>query len=573
MSNDTPTRSRDPEDEDDEADDGGRPSAATQIVRLVLGEGAELFHATDGQAYMTIQIDGVAQTMPVKKTSTFIKRLYYEATDKAANSQAVTDAKGVLEGMALYSGDEIPVYTRLASANGNLYLDLGQEDWLIVEIGPPGWRVIPAAEAPVRFLHPRGMTALPLPLPGGDLADLRRLLHLKSEDDWRRLVGVLVACMNPDIEQPVIIFAGEPGASKTTTAERLKALIDPAIPALKSEPRNEDTLAIQARNGWLLGYDNLSRCPDWLSDAICRVSTGGGLSKRELWTDDDEIIFDIRRPVMLTSIVDVVTRSDLADRAFTISLVQIPEDQRRPKQEIDAAFEAMQPKLLGALLDICAGALQRLPETHLARSPRMAGIARWVTAAEEGLGWAPGTFVTVMQNSKEESFDAVIEASILAAVVIEAVEAGRTWDEVTAGALLSDLRVCAGEGISRRKDFPKNAGSLSGKLRTLSPALRSKGISIESGQTANTGSRKVWTIRKYCAKSDARDASDAEPMNTALSSVAPASISVAPEIESDAQNLNGDGGSVDSVDSVAVSAPLSSEGGGNGAAPRTEVRI
>lgn len=39
---------------------------------------------------------------------------------------------------------------------------------------------------------------------------------------------------------------------------------------------------IAANNSWCLAYDDLSHVPPWLSDALCRLSTGGGFATREL---------------------------------------------------------------------------------------------------------------------------------------------------------------------------------------------------------------------------------------------------------------------------------------------------
>ena len=64
---------------------------------------------------------------------------------------------------------------------------------------------------------------------------------------------------------------------------------------------------------------------------LCRLSTGGGFATRELYTDQDEVIFDSQRPVLLTSIEEVATRSDLLDRCLVVWLPAIPEDDRRPR--------------------------------------------------------------------------------------------------------------------------------------------------------------------------------------------------------------------------------------------------
>ena len=62
----------------------------------------------------------------------------------------------------------------------------------------------------------------------------------------------------------------------------LKKLIDPCAAPDRAGPRDERDLMIRARNGWVLAFDNLSKLPDWLSDALCRLSTGGGFSTRAL---------------------------------------------------------------------------------------------------------------------------------------------------------------------------------------------------------------------------------------------------------------------------------------------------
>jgi hypothetical protein len=90
---------------------------------------------------------------------------------------------------------------------------------------------------------------------------------------------------------------------------------------------------------------------------------------RQLYTDQDEILFDATRPVILNGIEEIVTRTDLADRALFLTLEPIPEERRRPEQELWAAFEAERPRILGVLLDAIAEGLRRLPETRLERLP------------------------------------------------------------------------------------------------------------------------------------------------------------------------------------------------------------
>ena len=80
----------------------------------------------------------------------------------------------------------------------------------------------------------------------------------------------------------------------------------------------------------MLAFDNLSSIPGWLPDALCRIATGGGFATRALHTNDDEMLFNAVRPILLTSVGEVVSRADLADRAIVIDLPAIAESKRRP---------------------------------------------------------------------------------------------------------------------------------------------------------------------------------------------------------------------------------------------------
>jgi len=98
-----------------------------------------------------------------------------------------------------------------------------------------------------------------------------------------------------------------------------------------------------------------------LSDALCRLATGGGLATRELYTDFDEIIFDAQRPIVLNGIEDVATRGDFADRAIVVYLEAI--SKVRDEEVFWAEFGAAQPRILAALLDAMVSALSRIETT------------------------------------------------------------------------------------------------------------------------------------------------------------------------------------------------------------------
>ena len=85
---------------------------------------------------------------------------------------------------------------------------------------------------------------------------------------------------------------------------------------------------IAADHSHMLAFDNLSALPSWLSDALCRLASGGSFAVRQLYTDDEEVLFQAARPILLNGIEDVIRRADLADRAIFLNLAAIGEDQK-----------------------------------------------------------------------------------------------------------------------------------------------------------------------------------------------------------------------------------------------------
>lgn len=288
----------------------GRDGQAKLLVEIARGTGCELWHTPAGEAYVTIPVEGHWEHWPVggKSFRRWLASRFYLRTNSVPGSQAQHDALRVLEGMAVYGGGEHSLHVRVAEARGNIYLDLADGGWRAVEVSPEGWRTV--ERPPVRFHRARAMQSLPVPSTNGTLADLRRLINV-TDEDWPLVIGWLLAAYRPVGPYPVLGLHGEQGSAKSTTARMLRCLVDPNGSPLRSEPKEPRDLMIAASNSWVVALDNLSRIPAWLSDALCRLSTGGGFSTRQLYTDNEEAIFDAQRPVIMTGIEELATRSDL----------------------------------------------------------------------------------------------------------------------------------------------------------------------------------------------------------------------------------------------------------------------
>ena len=381
----------------------------------------------------------------------------------------------MVEAKAHFDAPERPVYIRVGGIDGSLYLDLGDEAWRAIEITTTGWRVVESP--PVRFRRAAGMQPLPVPAPGGSVETLRSFLNVQSDTDFVLVVAWALAVLRDRGPYPVIVLSGEQGSAKSTFSAILRSLLDPNTAPLRALPREDRDLFIAASNGHVLAFDNVSGLPPWISDTLCRLATGGGFAVRRLYTDQDEVLFDAARPVILNGIEDTVTRPDLADRAVFLTLEAIPEERRRSEAELWAAFDAERPRILGVLLDAVVQGLKTLPDTTLERLPRMADFALWATACETAL-WPAGTFWSAYCGNRDEAVENVIEADPVAAAVRAVMEERTEWTG-TATNLLGALAESAGERVAKSKTWPASPRALSGRLRRAATFLRKIGIEID----------------------------------------------------------------------------------------------
>jgi hypothetical protein len=457
------------------ADNQQRESVASRLIALAQDGTAELWHMGDA-GFASLRNGDHVEHVAIRGRAFrhWLARRYFLHTRRAAGDQALRDAVATIEGIALYDGPEHKTAVRFAEHDGAIFVDLCDSDWRAVKVTAAGWEIV--TRPPVRFVRSAGMLTLPAPQRGGTVKELQRFVNVGSDEDWALLLGFLVCAMRPSGPYPILVLTGEQGSAKSTACRLVRALIDPSEAPLRAEPRDTRDLAIMANNSWLVAMDNVSSLPRWLSDALCRLSTGGAFSTRALWTDDEERLFSAQRPVLLNGIADFVTHGDLADRAITILLPRIDEAARRTERELWAEFHAARPRLLGALLDAVSCALRRLPETRLPWLPRMADAVLWATAAEPALDLPDGSFLAAYAGARESAAEAVLEASLVAPYLAALAAAGG-WCG-TASALLARLEELAGDA-ARRPGWPKRPNSLSSELRRLAPELRRAGVVVD----------------------------------------------------------------------------------------------
>lgn len=477
---------------------------SAQRLLLELGNDIEFFHTPDRDAFASVCVNRHSETFRVASLdfALVLRQLYFRRTSSAPPKHALEDAINVFTSRALFEGGQHPVFLRLAEHNGKVYLDLGSDEWNAVEISTSGWRLI--ANPPVKFVRSRGMRPLPNPVVGGDVNQLRSFLNV-SDEEWPLVLTWILAAFRRRGPFPILTLNGEQGSCKSSTSAVLRNLVDPNAAPLRSGPRDERDLFIAANNSWVITLDNLSHLPGWLSDALCRLATGGGLATRQLYTDLNETIINVQRPIVLNGIAELATRGDLLDRSIVVLLPNLDAEKRRDEAEFWSEFESAKPKILGALLGALAASLTQLPNARLVRKPRMADFALFGVAVERALGWSPGKFINAYEANRGGANSSALEASPVALAVQSLVQ--DHMFEGTATELLDELSSYVDERIKNHRGWPDSGWRLSCILRRLAPNLRASGVDVTFGdRTPDQKRARIINIR-----STASDASGSSP--------------------------------------------------------------
>ena len=499
-----------------------RNSQASFLVELAA-ERCELFTDSQGEAYASFAVahgegETHRETHKIKSRgfNRWLRLGYYRERGGSPSSEAMSSAVKTVEARAFFDGFKQDVYLRVAALDGRVYIDLCNERWQAIEIDADGWRDVD--DVPVHFRREAGMLPLPTPKaidPKKGVARLKEVLRLRDEGDLVMVVAWALAALAGRSPYTVLVFIGEPGSTKSSSAFAVRSLVDPNASPLRSKPKDVHEVYVAASHSLVVAYNNLSHLPDWLSDAICTVSEGSGESQRELFTNADESLIIARAPFLITSIENVVRRGDLAQRAIFVHLANVPDKERMTEEEFKLKFQLLHADVLGALCGAIAHGLKVEKSLKLKTLPRMASFYRWISSCETAL-WPKGTFATAFEVNVRDATEDVIEGEKAAfqlrlfmiergewdgtatqllvelvhfvrrpvreaeAAYAKATEAGKNADRAEVEKAAAELR----EARERARDvlgegWPKAANALSGKLKRASPALRKAGILIE----------------------------------------------------------------------------------------------
>lgn len=475
-------------------------AVADKLLKLTLGAGVEIYLDQFQEPHITLpEKPLVGFIIKSSQYRRWLNGKYYAATKKGFSGETFQIVVSVLEGKAFHEDNLKPLFNRVAMIDNVIWYDLG-DDKKAVKITTEGWEII--TDCPVRFRRFKHQTPQVEPKPGGNLHDILKYLNLSSGNDKLLYLTYLPTALIPNIARVMPTAIGDQGSAKSTALRIARCLIDPSLAGvhpsisgnLLSPPKDITELAQNANHHYCLYLDNLSYLSEELSDALARFITGIGFSKRELYTNEGDILFNQIVAVGITGINLVVQKPDLLDRSLILMFNRISDDEREDETSFWSRFNEEKPFLLGALFGVVSQMLKIVPTLKLSKKPRMADYGKYAAAASIALGKPAEEFLVAFEDNVKRQNQAAIESSLTAQLIIDFMQDKEQWID-SSSKLYGILREMAEEAKLPigKYGFPKASNWLWRKIMEVRPNLLALGIEASRNkESANS----IITLKK-----------------------------------------------------------------------------
>ena len=448
--------------------------------------------------------------MPInsKKFKNWLSFLFYEREYKGVGRDAVSSAIMVLMGKAQKEGKEYTLYNRVAPTDDGIWLDMCDENWRAIKITRDGWEIV--ENPPILFRRYSHQKPLCNPVkPSSELEAAQNAMKLldhvnikiakDDDDDAIKIIEatkLAVICTSisyliPIIAHPIMVVYGPQGAAKSYLHKIVRRVIDPSVTELLTLPHDENEIIQQLDHNWCCFYDNLTYLPGMVSDIFCRAATGSGFSKRELYSDDDDIIYSFKRCVGLNGINPAARKGDLLDRSMLVPVTKIDMKCRKTEAEVDAEFEKDKAVILGGFLSVLSLTLKKYPEVKLEGYQRLADFHKYGCAIALALGKKAEEFTKAYENKVESQTDEALNSEPVGMAILNFCETWFAIDgehkplhekwEGTPASLYHEVTIKAeimGIKTDYRSPWPKAPNAFTRKLNEIIPALLRKNFEI-----------------------------------------------------------------------------------------------
>lgn len=439
----------------------------------------------DGRPIVELSWKNKTMTMSIgdRRLTAIIDELFWAHTNTHLTSAARHGVLRLLTNQAVMASARVMALRTALNADGQVGIDIGRGR--VVTFGGGNFAI--GREFSTTF---RDAPALPTPAGVPDLMRLRDYINVEDEG-FQLIVAWLTFALLPFGPYPVLHLIGEHGSAKSTVSRFLRYLLDGRFSPGGGLPDSMRDFDVYARHRHGLFFENLSFLPDTMADKLCRMATGSEDERRANYTDGDLVTFEARRPILINSITNVITRSDLASRTLVVELKPIDQGNHRREGELHAAFMRDAPRIMSGVMQIIADGLINRSRITAAKLPRMADFAHWALAIETTF-WTPGSFIAAFERNHEASASDILDDDEVGQVIFALVNRnGGRWLGTASDLLVEVGRYLLEKGHPRHSGVPRQPRSLSEHVTRLTPDLRKRGIAVSRMRAGAESAKQI----------------------------------------------------------------------------------
>lgn len=464
------------------------------LLRIVEKQGHIPFRSTKGEIFIQIPKKNSFVNYPLKSEyyQMWLRNLYYQTYNRGSRGDVIQTVIDTLASKAYCQGKEYPVYNRFALHGNCLYYNLADEDSTVLCIDESG--ITCCNEPPVRLITRKSIYPQPMPQEGESFQSLmKKYYHFASLSDRILHNVILIVRLITRIEQPIVIYKGSKGSSKTTSMEMDKRCLDVSSNNVTVMPKNEEDFLLLLESQDIVCLDNMDFITKNQANIFCQAVTGAKAVKRKKYSDSELCEIDIRSTIYMNGIHLLSDRSDFLDRCVFLNMRAVSSSIRRSKKEVMDEFERDKPSILYGMFMCISEAIKIQPSIKIDMDDRMVDFLKWGCAVAEALGYGQEKFLKAYQKNRTGLNEELLEEDEVASAVMDYIEESGQFEGAMSelSAVLSDMLYEKGMSYSNNIRHPNH---LSRRLKELEASLCHVGISVEIGKSSGKRFVKIYKM-------------------------------------------------------------------------------
>ena len=463
------------------------PNATRNLPKCPIGlpPGINIFMGNNGKPYVEMRDYGNPHALMVggRKFNNLIRSAAQQQEGKTLRKRDLEEINDTLLAHAETINNIKNVWNRVAPIDEGIEIDQGDDNHTRVRITAGKVELITEGSETL-FFRPSTMLPMAKPAETGDLNLLNKYLNMGAVEQVLLIAWISYTLAHPKAptsKYVILVLLGGQGTGKSSLCNNvISKVIDPGQIGVQIMPKNTKDLAIATQNSHVLYYDNIRSISHVMSDNLCTTATGGAISSRKLYSDEDQSLLYLHAALVLNGLHSFLDQADLAQRGLPLRMLPLNESDRKSDVEMAAQFETDLPSIMRGLFDLIAEIFKYLPDVEVTNPERMIDFSRWLAAMEKVDDAPAGTYQREYSNVLNQGqLDALMD-SPLAAVILEFADTlkDKSWAG-TPAELLSILDAYTTVRSLKSSEWPLNAIALSKRIIPLQAGLLTQGINVE----------------------------------------------------------------------------------------------